>query len=130
PGSGEDVLVNLRGSYLAPSMVLTEEDEDRLLDRMPMVAGFVADLMNRVGGCTLLFLGVSPRDPLVRALARSLLRDDIARNRGTAFFVCDQSSAADRSYWKQFKKLEWLEIDDGSLIHGLSAIAQASGGQS
>jgi hypothetical protein len=129
PGSGEEVLVNLRGSYLAPSMVLTEEDEDRLLDRMPVIAGFIADLMNRVGGCTLLFLGVSPRDPLVRALARSLLRDDVARNRGTAFFVCDHSSAADRSYWRQFKKLEWLELDDESLINGLSAVAQILGGQ-
>lgn len=125
PGSAEILLVNLRGSFTAPSMILTEEDEDRILDRMAAISAFVADLMNRVGGCTLLFLGVSPRDALVRALARRLLRDDVARNRGTAFFADDQISPADRSYWQQFKKLEWLELDAESLITGLSAAVRS-----
>lgn len=124
PGAGELVLLNLRGSYMAPSMVLTEEDEDRLLDRMHAVASFVADLMNRDGGGNLLFLGISPRDPLVRALARRLLREDVARNRGTAFFVSDHTPMADRAYWKQFHKLEWLELDADTVIAGLTAAAR------
>jgi hypothetical protein len=126
PGSGGLVLMNLRGSYTSPSMILTEEDQDRLLDRISAVASFVADLMNRIGGCNLLFLGISARDPLVRALARRLLRDDVARNRGTAFFICDQTTVADRAYWQQFKKLEWLELDVDTVVAGLTAAARAA----
>ncbi|HVT15177.1 MAG TPA: TIR domain-containing protein [Thermoanaerobaculia bacterium] len=125
--AGEVVLVNLRGSYAATSMVLTEEDEDRLSERLPAVAAFVADLMNRVGGCNLLFLGVSASDPLVRSLARRLLRDELARNRGTAFFISDQTTLADSSYWHQFQKLDWLEINADVVIAGLSAATRAAG---
>ena len=53
----------------------------------------------------------------------------MARNRGTAFFICDQTTVADRAYWHQFKKLEWLELDDESLITGLSTVAQILGVQ-
>jgi hypothetical protein len=118
------VLLNLRGSYMAPSMVLTEEDEDRLLDRMQLIADFVANLMNRSDGCTLLFLGVSARDPLVRALARRLLRDDVAKRRGTAFFVSDHTTQADQAYWYQFNKLEWLDLDADRVIDELTQAAR------
>ncbi|HXO29556.1 MAG TPA: CHAT domain-containing protein, partial [Thermoanaerobaculia bacterium] len=124
--AGEVVLVNLRGSYTATSMILTEEDEDRIYERLSVVASFVANLMNRVGGCNLLFLGVSARDPLVRSLARRLLRDDLARNRGTAFFISDQTTLADSSYWHQFKKLDWLEVNADIVIAGLSAATRAA----
>lgn len=117
---GELVLLNLRGSYLAPPMILTEADEDRLLDRMPAVAAFVADLMNSIDGCNLLFLGISPRDPLVRALARRLLREDVAERRGTAFFVSDQTTRADQAYWQKFTKLVWLDLSTDRVIRELS----------
>ncbi len=125
----EMVLVNLRGTWTAtelaaPAMILTEADEDWMLDRMPAVADLVLDLMNRVDGCTLLFLGVSPRDPLLRALARRLLKPELMQKRGTAFLVGTALAAADRSYWHQFPKLENLELDAESLIRGLSAVAR------
>ena len=124
PGEGELVLLNLRGNYTSPqTMVLTESDEDQVLDRIDEIASFVEDLMNQVGGCTLLYLGVSPRDPLVRALSRRLLRRDVSRNRGTAYFVASVSTPADQAYWEEFAKLEWLELDAETLINGLSIAA-------
>ena len=129
PSTGGDfVLLNLRGSYMdAPSMVLTEADEDRLLDRMPDIATFVENLMNRHVHCVLLFLGVSARDPLVRALARRLLRDDVAKRRGTAFFVSDHTTPADQTYWYQFSKLEWLDLDTDRVIEELAQAARKVG---
>jgi hypothetical protein len=127
PGNGELLLMNLRGSYMTPSsMVLTEQDQDRLLDRMGVISSFVADLMNRIEGCNLLFLGVSARDPLVRALARRLLREDVARYRGTAFFICDHTTAADRAYWHQFMRLEWIELDLDTVVAGLTAAGRSA----
>lgn len=124
PGDGDLVLLNLRGNYTSPqTMVLTESDEDHVLDRMDEIASFVEDLMNQVGGCTLLFLGVSPRDSLVRALSRRLLRRDVSRNRGTAFFVASVSTRADQAYWEEFAKIEWLELDAETVIEGLSIAA-------
>ena len=127
-GANEVVLLNLRGTYTHPqSMVLTESDAESIMDSMGAIGHFVEDLMNRVDGCTLLFLGVSPRDPLTRALARCLLRREVARKRATAFFVCDCMTDADRSYWRQFEKLEFLELDPGTLIHGLTVAARTGG---
>lgn len=130
PSRNEIVLLHLRGAWNAAedgasSMVLTEEDEDRVLDNIGPAATFVADLMNRVGGCTLVFIGVSARDPLARALARSLLRPGLTHNRGTAFFAASYRQKADEAYWKQFPKTDWLEIDEESLIQGLSLHAMS-----
>ena len=132
--TGRDLLlVNLRGTWTSaeaslPAMVLTEEDADEVRDRMDLVGRLVADVMNRVGGCTLLFLGVSPRDPLVRTLARRLLHRDSARSRATAFFVGQQVATADRSYWQQFPKVEWLDLDVETVMIGLSAAARLAKG--
>ena len=123
PGDGEVVLLNLRGNYTTPaSLVLTERDEDAVLDRIPEIASFVEDLMNARPGCTLLFLGISPGDPLVRALSRRLLRDEVSRNRGTAYFVAPSQTAADQAYWR-FDKLEWVELDLETVIRGLATAA-------
>jgi hypothetical protein len=131
-GAADDdlVLLNLRGNYTTPaSLVLTERDEDAVLDQIPEIASFVEDLMNARSGCTLLFLGVSPGDPLVRALSRRLLRDEVSRNRGTAFFVTPGGAAADRAYWS-FDKLEWVELDLETVLQGLSiAAARAAAGR-
>lgn len=124
--TNEVTLLNLRGTYTNPqSMVLTENDAEIVLDNMTTIGHFVEDIMNRVDGCTLLFLGVSPRDPLVRALARRLLRREVARRRGTAFLVCDLMTDADRTYWRQFEKLEFLELDAETLIRGLTVATKA-----
>jgi hypothetical protein len=123
PAPSDVVLLNLRGNYTTPaSLVLTERDEDAVLDNIPEVASFVEDLMNASPGCTLLFLGISPGDPLVRALSRRLLRDEVSRNRGTAYFVAPGRTVADEAYWR-FDKLEWVELDLETVLQGLSTAA-------
>lgn len=124
PTPGETLLFNLRGNYAVPqSMVLTESDRDQVLDKMQDISEMVESRMNAVSGCTLLFLGVSPRDQLVRALGRRLLRAQVAKNRGTAYFVSSSSSAADKAYWLEHPKLEWLELESDVVLHGLGVAA-------
>ena len=123
--------LNLRGHYSSPeSMVLTELDEDRLLDVAREIAQYVADLMLMNSGTSLLFLGASPRDPIVRSLARRLLRRENARSRGIAYFVAQSVTQADYGYWKQLDGLEWLEAPLDSVIRGLSAAGTAATGHS
>ncbi len=123
PAPDDVVLLNLRGTYTNPaSLTLTELDQDRVLDRVQEIASFVEDLMNARPGCSLLFLGVSPRDPLVRALSRRLLRSEVARNRGTAYFINQAIHKVETAYWR-FERLEWVELDVQTVIRGLTMVA-------
>jgi hypothetical protein len=114
--------LNLRGHYSSPpSLVLTELDEDCLLDAAPAIAEYVEALMLANGGTSLLFLGVSPRDPLVRCLARRLLRTDNERSRGSAYFVGQGVSRADQGYWDRLSGLKWIDAGVETLVRELSA---------
>ena len=121
-------LLTLRGHYSSPeSMMLTEYDEDLLVDAAGEIAACLEDLMHLNSSTSLLFLGVSPRDPIVRALARRLLRQEKLRSRGIAYFVAPTATPADRGYWKRFASLEWLELPADTVIRGLTAASLASG---
>jgi hypothetical protein len=122
PAPDDVVLLNLRGTYTNPnSLTLTERDQDRVLDRIHEIASFVEDLMNARPGCSLLYLGVSPRDPLVRALSRRLLRTEVARNRGAAYFVHNDIHKVETAYWR-FERMEWVELDVETVIRGLTLV--------
>jgi hypothetical protein len=129
--AGEDtVLVNLRGTFTDPgSMILTEDDREALMDdKIRHIAGFVENLMNKGGACTLLFIGVSPRDSLVRSLSRRILRSSVKGRRGTAYFACDGMNEADMFYWNQMPKLKVMDVDTGALIEGLTIAANRGRG--
>jgi hypothetical protein len=129
PTPGTLSFLNLRGNCSLPaSLVLTELDEDRLLDAAQPIADYVEALMLANGGTSLLFLGVSPRDPIVRCLARRLLRPDNERSRGTAYFVGQGISPADRGYWDKLEGLEWIDSAVDHVIRALSAAHSASAG--
>jgi hypothetical protein len=129
PTPGSLPLLTLRGDFSSvSSMMLTEYDEDVLLDKADRIAASLEALMHRDSSTSLLFLGVSPRDPLVRALARRLLRPETHRSRGISYFVTPEVTPADRGYWKAFASFEWLEVPIDTAIRGLTA-AMASDGE-
>src|SRR5262249_25858820 len=94
------LLVHLRGSvYAHGSLVLTEEDPDRLSERLGHVSPAVVATAAGVIGRSLLFLGVSPRDAWAKRLARQL-RPEKERDLGPVFFVAPARSEVDEACWE------------------------------
>jgi len=124
----DDLLViNLRGTLSDPeSLVLTEEEHDLLYDRLATLPPAIVHLAHgkKKIGRTLLFLGVSPRDPIVRRLAGRLLGPEMSKNRGTAFFACRHRDAVEEAYWERFEGLEWIEAETEALLEALDAAAR------
>jgi hypothetical protein len=115
----ETLVVHVRGVYSeSDSLVLTERDHELLLDRMMNLSSHVADLARKTVGRSLLFLGVSPRDLLVRRLTRALRGN--GRNQGPMFFVSPDRVVED-AYWDEYN-VRWLPM---SLDAFLEAIAQS-----
>ena len=115
PGS-EPLLVQVRGSYRdADSLVLTERDHEKLWDQIGSMPKELVDLVRERGGRHLLFLGVNPRDPLVKRLTGKLLA---SRNVKRIFFVCHPGETAD-SYWGEFP-VTWIEGELESVVGALS----------
>ena len=120
PPGNESLLVHVRGTYKrADSLVLTERDHDRLWDRIGRMTPEISWLIRGHMGHSLLLLGVSPRDPLVRRLITRLL-DQATRNRGPIFFLCRPGEKGD-PYWEEYSVV-WIEGDLEALT---SAITQA-----
>lgn len=123
PSEGEDAasqpLLLVRGSLNDPdSLVLTEEDFDDLLDRLSRLPPTVAALTKRTGR-SVLFLGLNPRDPLVRALAHKLLETGSRRKQGPTFFVAPTPTDVDRAYWDRYH-VTWIDEPVDRVIHALS----------
>ena len=98
---GKRFLILLRGSHRrGRSLVLTESDHDALADKIRSVAPQITELTLKEKQLTL-FLGVSPRDPLIRSLARRLLATQQRLHR-PPYFVWKGWSSVDRAYWQQF----------------------------
>src|SRR5581483_11252489 len=86
---GDRVLVNLRGSVDCPdSLVLTKEAHDRLWGRVENTTQVLSDhLVTRHTGRGFLFLGVHPRDSLVRHFVRKLVENARPGSVGESYFV-------------------------------------------
>jgi len=125
PGDGTTpLLVHLRGSVGDDtSLVLTEADHEALLERIAGVEGEVASLVSAGRGRTLLFLGVSPRDACVRALARRLLPETIRRFCAVVFVgACGD---VDRALWDSLRvKMHWIDAEPAAVIAELSRLAR------
>lgn len=115
------MLVHLRGILShEDSLVLTEEDYDGLHVDLTSIASQIAELASPFGRC-LLFLGVSPRDFLIRRLCHELLPTDRPRRDQSVFFACDDPSAADNDYWQRFD-VQWIPGNVHDLIAALSHV--------
>jgi CHAT domain/SIR2-like domain len=119
PGERVPPFVYLRGSIkLEQSLVLTDQDQDEQIDRIASMPSQLGDLLTRGIGMSVLFLGVSPADPLVRRVTARLLQPVSKKNRGTMFF-CTPAGTEDM-YWDQWD-VEWLNVDMESLIAELQS---------
>jgi hypothetical protein len=119
------VLVHLRGIWTdTESLVLTEEDHDRLWDRMAKLPARVTDLLHGSAGRSLLFLGVHPRDPLAHRLCAKLLDRGISKRVGPVYFAHSDPTAVDEAYWCNYK-VEWIRLTPDTVIQAIeSALGQ------
>ena len=103
----ETLIVHVRGIYNEEdSLVLTERDHELLIDRMMSLSSQVTDLSRKSVGRSLLFIGVSPNDQLIRRLTRSLRGN--TRTQGPMYFVCADKGDGD-AYWDDYE-VQWLPM--------------------
>jgi hypothetical protein len=122
-GAAPVLLVHVRGTPEAhKSLVLTESELEGLWERIPAaVAGEVLEFV-RQPFRSLVFLGCSPRDPLVHRLAR-LLDVDPSASQGPCFFVSTSANEADDRYWRPFR-VEWIRAEPAAVVQALAGSAR------
>ena len=104
--SPEGLLVFVRGKVREEaSLVLTEEDNELLLERMGKMPRQILELMRGQLGRSALFVGVSPRDRLIRSLSRQFLEEKGNRIQGPSFIV---SPEPDEPYWHKYG-IQWIQ---------------------
>lgn len=119
------LLINVKGSIRDHgSLVLTEAEHGRLWDDL---AAMEPDVLNLVRGYSgqssrsLFFLGVSPRDPLVKRLFSKLAENWAGvLQEGSVFFLCRAGEGRD-PYWDPFK-VAWIEDDLEDVVNRLTAL--------
>ena len=124
-------LVHLCGTWRENDenmLTLTERQHDALWDWLAKPPAWLQDL-TQGSGRTLLFLGSHPRDPLARRLASKLLDPSVTQRAGPVYFVHHGPTAADEAYWKDIKKVHWIDQSPAALIAAIdSSLAVAPGG--
>jgi hypothetical protein len=80
----------------------------------------VAGLIHLGLGRSILFLGVSPRDALLRRLVDRLLPEGPSRTQGPIFFVCPGHSKVDEAYWRRYG-VEWIDESPDVVVRALRA---------
>ncbi len=117
------LLVLLRGSIAyINSLILTEDDHDRLWHDLGHMSSPIISLTREAPGRSLLLIGVSPRDPIIRRLCTQLLDSGPTRNQGPTFFVCRDHTDADQAYWEKFD-VYWIKEELNDFIWALSNIS-------
>jgi hypothetical protein len=129
PDPAAALLVHLRGTWTVPgSLVLTEEQHHVLWDRLANPPTRLANLVKGDIGRSLLFLGISPRDPLARRLVAKLMpeEDRKAGTVGAVYFAAPEPCDDDRAYWMQYGTAEdeWLVAPLADLVTALHAQAR------
>jgi hypothetical protein len=99
-------------------------DREQLWERMPRASTEVVDLVHQMGR-SLIFLGASPRDPLVRRLT-CLLETGEASMQGPCFFVSTEATEVDAAYWSSFN-VHWIHEEPADVIEALTARREAEG---
>jgi hypothetical protein len=124
------VLLNLRGTLridrpaLTDKLVLTDREHELRFDELAKPAPDLLDLFTGDGGRAVLFLGVSPRDPLVRRLCSQHLDTSPESVQGPRFFVHKSADAAEEAYWQTFD-VAWIRESPLAVIETLTQMADA-----
>ncbi len=127
PEPGVALLVHLRGHWSDPnSLVLTEEQHNDLFDCLVELPTCLAKLVRGSVGRSPLFLGLDPRDPLVRRLISKILPEQHRDTVGPIYFACVNPSDDDKAYWSDFET-EWLDLPSGRPHDGHQHRASAGG---
>lgn len=123
----ETLLVNVLGTLTqATSLMLTELDHEHVWERLPRASTDVVDLVRQMGR-SLLFLGVSPRDFLVRRFS-SLVEVGEASMQGPCFFVSKQATEVDAAYWRPYN-VQWIHEEPAAVIEALTARMEGEDGE-
>jgi hypothetical protein len=125
---GERLVLHLRGTFKdGESLVLTERDHEELWDRMRRLSPHITDLTRKRLGVSLLYIGVSPRDPLVRRLTHALRggtgNGGTAATQGPLFFVAPDHSPVDDAYWEEYD-VQWLDLPADQLVAAVNGVAR------
>lgn len=121
------VLLNLRGTLqldqptLSPRVVLTDRDHEQRFDELTKPIPDIFNLLTGGGDRALLFLGVSPRDPLVRRLCSQHLDNADNSIQGPRFFVHPTEEPADEAYWQPFD-VTWIRESPCDVIETLTQL--------
>jgi hypothetical protein len=117
---GDTLLLNVRGTLKNEnSLILTEEDHDGLWDYLGKLPPTMVDMVRGRAGQAALFLGISPRDPLVKRLSSRLLESGQRRLQGPTFFVSADPSDVDDAFWDKFD-VRWLPMQVDELVTGIN----------
>jgi len=121
------LLVHLRGTISdTSSLVLTEREHEELAARMDRLSGAVAGLATRRPGRSILFVGVNPRDDILRRFVRVLMGDETRRRlQGPSYFASATHSPVDDAYWSQYG-VQWIQA---SLVDFIEAATKHATGE-
>jgi hypothetical protein len=112
-------IVNLRGSLSDPdSVVLTETDHEERFDALKLPVAEIAELLGEEIGRTVVLLGASPRDPLVRRALSQHLDTSPKRTQGERYIVSPVRHPVDEAYWHRFD-VHWIARHPEAVIEAL-----------
>ena len=118
------LLVHLRGTLAEQeSLILTEEDHDKLWQRLQQLNNQIVQLVAGFGRAILL-LGVSPQDTLIRRFLHQLRPGGLSKKQGSLFFVCRDQSPVDEAYWARYET-QWLSEDPAEVIAMITGLLAA-----
>lgn len=116
------LLLNLRGTF-REAVVLTERDHESRMEELAKADPDVVDLLAGEQDRAVLFIGVSPRDPIVRRICSKHLERTEGTMQGPRFFVIPQPSPPDEAYWQTFD-IHWITADPLDVVETLSAAGE------
>jgi hypothetical protein len=104
-----DMLILVRGTINdTSSLILTEREREGLEFAIDNLPASIEQITTREIGRSVVLLGVSPRDPVVRRLAKKLITP--RANQDTSFFISADFTEADEAYWS-FLGIRWIRAD-------------------
>ena len=114
---GPRSLVLVRGCHTKAEqfpLILTEDDHDKLAERITKLDDQLKNTARKAKR-SVLFLGVSPRDPVARQLGQQLLVAEKNRQQGPTYFCWPNADEVDTAYWQKYG-VKWLTHDVTTLV--------------